>query len=145
MGRSVLSSMSRVPSDDVLDSLCKLRIRESDQLKTAFELYEMEIHQKISMPTYPKYQMMMKRSTDQNLRLRNLFPRQTRENRNRSSGQELKGLNFRWKRKRYEMPVERKRPVFEGRPVQFPAWEWWSCTKTDTESRFSLWAINDTR
>ena len=32
-------------------------------------------------------------------------------------------------------PVERERPVFEGRPLQFPAWERWSCTKTDTESR----------
>ena len=41
------------------------------------------------------------------------------------------------------LPVERKRPVFEGRPVQFRAWEWWSCTKTDTESRSTLWAINE--
>ena len=30
----VLLSMSKVPSDDVLESLCKLRIRESAQLKT---------------------------------------------------------------------------------------------------------------
>ena len=52
--------------------------------------------------------------------------------------QESKGLNWRWKRKRYMLPVERKRPVFEGRPVQFSAWEWWSCTKTDTESRSTL-------
>ena len=55
--------------------------------------------------------------------------RQTRENRNRSSCQESKGLKWRWNRKRYLLPVERKRPVFEGRPVQFQAWEWWSCTK----------------
>ena len=31
-----------------------MRIRESDQLKTVSELYEMEIHQKISMPNYQK-------------------------------------------------------------------------------------------
>ena len=38
------------PSDDVLESLYKLRIRESDQLKTVLELYDWEIHQKISIP-----------------------------------------------------------------------------------------------
>ena len=43
----VLLSMSKFPSDDV--SLYKLRLRESDQLKTVLELYDMEIHQKISM------------------------------------------------------------------------------------------------
>ena len=37
-------SMSKNPSDDILDSLYKLRIRESDQLKTVLELYDMEIH-----------------------------------------------------------------------------------------------------
>ena len=48
----VLLSMAKIPSDDVLDSLYKLRIRESDQLKTVLELYEMETHQKIWMPNY---------------------------------------------------------------------------------------------
>ena len=38
------------PSDDVLESLYKLRIRESAQLKTLLELYDVEIHQQISMP-----------------------------------------------------------------------------------------------
>ena len=47
-------SMSKIPSDDILESLCKLRIRESVKLKTVLELYDMEIHQKISMPTYQK-------------------------------------------------------------------------------------------
>ena len=46
----VLLSTSRIPSDDVLESLCKLRIRESTQLKTVLELYDMNIHQKISVP-----------------------------------------------------------------------------------------------
>ena len=50
----VLLSMTKIPSDDILESLYKLRIRESDQLKTVFELYDMEIHQKISMPNYRK-------------------------------------------------------------------------------------------
>ena len=46
--------MSKIPSDDILESLYKLRIRESEQLKTVSDLYEMEIHQKISMPNYKK-------------------------------------------------------------------------------------------
>ena len=50
----VLRSVSKIPSDDVLESMYKLRIRESAQLKTVLELYEMEIHQKISMPNYQK-------------------------------------------------------------------------------------------
>ena len=50
-------------------------IRESDQLKTVVELYEMEIHQMISMPNYQKLKTMVKRSTDQKLRLRNFDAR----------------------------------------------------------------------
>ena len=46
--------MSKIPFDDILESLYKLRIRESAQLETVLELYDMEIHQKISMPNYQK-------------------------------------------------------------------------------------------
>ena len=51
------------------------------------------------------------------------FWRQARETWKRRSGQESKGTDRRWRRKRYLLPVERKRPVFERRPMQFPAWE----------------------
>ena len=61
----VLLSMSKIPSESILESLYKLRIRESAQLKTVLELYDMEIHQKISMPDYQKLKTMVKRSTDQ--------------------------------------------------------------------------------
>ena len=37
-------SISKIPSDDILEGLYKLRIRESEQLKIVSELYEMEIH-----------------------------------------------------------------------------------------------------
>ena len=47
----ILLSMTKIPSDDILEILYKLRICESDQLKkNVLELYDMEIHQKISMP-----------------------------------------------------------------------------------------------
>ena len=42
----ILLSMSKIPTDDVLESLYKLRIRESDQLKRVLELYDLEIHQR---------------------------------------------------------------------------------------------------
>ena len=50
----VLLAMSKILSDDNLESLYKLRIHESAQLKTVLELYDMEIHQKISMPNEQK-------------------------------------------------------------------------------------------
>ena len=57
----VLLYMSKIPSDDILESLYKLRTRESAQLKTVLELYDMEIHQKISMPNYQKLKKMAKK------------------------------------------------------------------------------------
>ena len=64
--------MTKIPSDDVLESLFQMRIRESEQLKTVLELYDMEIHQEISMPNYQKLKTMAKRSFDQKLRLNEL-------------------------------------------------------------------------
>ena len=74
----VLQSMSKIPSDDFLESLFKLRIRESVQLKTVLELYDVEIHQKISMPNYQRLKTMVKRRNDQKLRLRNFDARHGR-------------------------------------------------------------------
>ena len=70
--------MTKIPLDDILESLYKLRIRESDQLKTVLELYDMEIHQKIPMPNYQQFKTMVKRSTDLKLRVRNFDARHGR-------------------------------------------------------------------
>ena len=48
-------SLTKIPPDDVPEGLYILRIREFDQLKTVFELYDMEIHQKIFMPDHQKW------------------------------------------------------------------------------------------
>ena len=56
-----LLSVTKIPSDDILESLYKLRIRESEQLKTVFELYDMEIHEKFSTPNYQRLKTMVKR------------------------------------------------------------------------------------
>ena len=45
MGRNLLY-MTKIPHDDTLEGLCKLRIRESEKLKTVLELYDLETHQK---------------------------------------------------------------------------------------------------
>ena len=69
----VLLSMT---TNDVLESLYKLTIRESAQLENVLELYDMEIHQKTSVPNYQKLKTMVKRCIDQKLRLRNLDARE---------------------------------------------------------------------
>ena len=38
--------MTKIPPDDILEGLYKLRIRVSEKLKTVLELYDLEIHQK---------------------------------------------------------------------------------------------------
>ena len=63
--------MTKIPSDDILESLYKFRIRESEKLKTVLELYNMEIHQKKAGPDYHRLKTMMKRSIEQNLRMKN--------------------------------------------------------------------------
>ena len=74
----ILLSVTKIPPDDILESLYKLRIRESDQLKTVSGLYDMEIHQKISKPDYQMLKTMVKSSIDQKLRSRNFDARNER-------------------------------------------------------------------
>ena len=42
--------MTKIPSDDILEGLYRLRIRESEKLKSVLELYAMGIHQKKAGP-----------------------------------------------------------------------------------------------
>ena len=44
--------MTKIPHDDTLEGLYKLRIRESEKLKTVLELYDLETHQKKAGPDY---------------------------------------------------------------------------------------------
>ena len=46
----ILLSMTKIPPDDILEGLYKLRIRESEKLKTVLESYDLEIHQKKAGP-----------------------------------------------------------------------------------------------
>ena len=67
--------MTKIPSDDILESLYKLRIWESEKLKTVLELYDLETHQKKLGPDYHRLKAMVKRSIEHNLRNRNFGAR----------------------------------------------------------------------
>ena len=58
-------SMTNIPPNDMLEGLYKLRIRESEKLKTDLELYDLEIHQKKIGLDYHRLEMMVKRSIAQ--------------------------------------------------------------------------------
>ena len=61
----ILLSMTKIPHDDILEGLYKLRIRESEILKTVLELYNMETHQKKLGPDLHRLKAMVKRSIEQ--------------------------------------------------------------------------------
>ena len=71
----ILLSMTKIPSDEILASLYKLRIRDSEKLKTVLELYDLEIHQKKAEPDYHRRKTVAKRSIEQNLRNKNFGAR----------------------------------------------------------------------
>ena len=66
----ILLSMTKIPHDDILEVLYKLRIRESEKLKTVLEWYDLEIHQKLG-PDYHRLKTMVKRSIEQEIRNNN--------------------------------------------------------------------------
>ena len=57
----ILLSMTQIPHDDILEGLYKLRIRESEKLKTVLELYDLETHQKKLGPDYHRLKTMVKK------------------------------------------------------------------------------------
>ena len=59
-------STKELPKDSILESLCKMRIRESVQLQT------------VSRPNYPKLKTMVRRHIDQMIRTRNFKVRNQR-------------------------------------------------------------------
>ena len=67
--------MTKIPPDDILEGLYKLRIRESEKLNTVLELHDLEIHQKKAGPDYHRLKTMVKRSIEQDLRNKNFGAR----------------------------------------------------------------------
>ena len=71
----ILLPMTKIPHDDILEGLYKLRIRESEKLKTVLELYDLETHQKKLEPDYHRLKTMVKRSIEQEIRNKNFGSR----------------------------------------------------------------------
>ena len=71
----ILLSMTKITPDDNLEGLYKLRIRESEKLKTVLELYDLETHQKKLGPDYHRLKTMGKRSIEQDIRNKNFGSR----------------------------------------------------------------------
>ena len=67
--------MTKIPPDDILEGLYKLRIRESEKLKTVLELHNMEFHQKKAGPDNHRLKTMVKRSIEQDIRNNNFEAR----------------------------------------------------------------------
>ena len=102
----ILLSMTKIPHDDILEGLYKLRIRVSEKLKTGLELNNMEIHQKKAGPDdYHRLKTMVKRSIEQNLRIKNFEARNGNHERNavvknrgtRQRAQRTPGDCWQWK------------------------------------------------
>ena len=64
-GTKILLSVTQIPSDEILESMYKLRIRESEKLKTVLVLYNMEFHQKKIGPDNHSLKAVVKRSIEQ--------------------------------------------------------------------------------
>ena len=71
----ILLFMTKIPPDDILEGLYKLRKRESEKLKTVLELYDLETHQKKLGPDYHRLKTMVKRSIEQEIRNKNVGSR----------------------------------------------------------------------
>ena len=66
----ILLSMTKIPHDDILEGLCKLRIRESEKLKTVLELYDLEIHQKKLGPDHHRLKLWWREVSSKKFEIR---------------------------------------------------------------------------
>ena len=53
----ILLSKTKIPHDDILEGLYKLRMQESNKLKTILEVYDLETHQKKLGPDYQDWKL----------------------------------------------------------------------------------------
>ena len=70
-GKEFYCLLTQIPHDDILEGLYKLRKRESENLKSVLELYDLETHQKKLGPDDHRLQTMVKRSIEQEIRNKN--------------------------------------------------------------------------
>ena len=73
-----LLAATEIPKENVLESLYKMRVRDSVQLQTVLAMYEQEIDQNRAMPSNQRLQTMVRRRIDQTIRTRNFRVRSER-------------------------------------------------------------------
>ena len=115
----ILLSMTKIPPGDILEGLYKLRIRESEKLKTALELYDLEIHQKKLGRDYHRLKTMVKRSIEQEIRNKNFGARNgnyEKTRRGQESGDKTACTKNSWRL----LAMGNQRAVCERRQLQFP-------------------------
>ena len=105
-------SMTKIPHDDILEGLYKLRIRESDKLKTVLELYDLETHQKNLGPDYHRLKAIVKRSIEQEIRKWKF----REERRGQESGNKTACTKNSWR----PLAMGNQRTMSERKQLQFP-------------------------
>ena len=115
----ILLSMTKIPPDDFLEGLYKLRTRESEKLKTVLELYDLEIRQKKIVPDYHILKTMVKRSIEQDIRNKNFGARNGNYEKNavvKNQGTKQCTKNS-WRL----LAMGVQRAVYQRRQLQFPS------------------------
>ena len=111
--------MTKIPHDDILEGLYKLRIRESVKLQTVLELYDLETHQKKLGPDNHRLKTMVKRSIDQDIRNKNFGIRNGKFEKNavvKNQGNKTACTKNSWR----SLAMGNQRAVCERRQLQFP-------------------------
>ena len=119
-GTEFYCSMTKIPHDDILEELYKLRIRESEKLKTVLELYDLETHQKKLGPDYHRLKAMVKRSIEQEIRNKNFGARNGKlwgERRGQESGNKTACTKNSWRL----LPMGNQRAVCKRKTIAVSA------------------------
>ena len=114
----ILLSMTKIPHDDILEGLYKLRIRESDKLKTVLELYDLETQKKLG-PDYHRLKAMVKRSIEQEIRNKNFGVRSGNFEKNavvKNPGDKTACTKNSWRL----LAMGNQRAMCERKQLQFP-------------------------
>ena len=115
----ILLSLTKIPHDDILEGLYKLRIRESDKLRTVLELYDLETHQKKLGPDCHRLKAMVKRSIEQEIRNKNFGTRSGNFEKNavvKKQGTKQRCTKNSWRL----LAMGSQRAMCERRQLQFP-------------------------
>ena len=111
--------MTKIPHDDILEGLYKLRIRESEKLKTVLELYDLETYQKKLGPDYHRLKAMVKRSIEQEIRNKNFGARNGNFEKNavvKNQGTKQRVQRILWRL----LAMGNQRAMCERKQLQFP-------------------------